>query len=120
MKQRSTKILLMFLVIPSGLGWLWLSLLGSLIFTRAMFRDWTSFVMGVLAITGLVCVTIALWSVFKYPKISKVSIVAFGLGFVALVAGGLAGFATSILYYISLVCLGWAGIMVTKEYYKNT
>lgn len=110
----------MFLVIPSGLGWLWLSLLGLLIFVDGMFRDWPSFLMSIMAITGLVCISIALWSVFKYPKISRVSIIAFGVGFVALVAGGLAGFATSFLYYISLACLGWAGVLVTNEYRKNT
>lgn len=120
MSIRSRKILLMFLVIPSGLGWLWLSLLGSLIFVHGMFRDWPSFFMSIMAITGLVCISIALWSVFTYPKISRVSIIAFVVGFVALVAGGLAGFATSALYYISLVCLGWAGVMVTNEYRKNT
>ena len=78
------------------------------------------FLLSIMAITGLVCISIALWSVFKYPKISKVSIVAFGVGFVALVVGGLAGFATSILYYVSLVCLGWAGVLVTNEYCKST
>jgi hypothetical protein len=110
----------MFLVIPSGLGWLWLCLIGVLIFPHAMFRDIPSFLMSVMAITGFICISIAIWSVFKYPKISKASIWAFGLGFFALVAGGFVGFATSALYYISVFCLGWAGWLVTNEYRKST
>jgi len=120
MNVRSRKALLMFLVIPAGLGWLWLCIIGSLVFTHAMFSDWPSFLMSVMALTGLACTSIAIWSVFKYPKISKVSIIAFGLGFIALIAGGIVGFATSFLYYISVAFLGWAGIMVTNEYCKNT
>jgi hypothetical protein len=114
------KALLMFLVIPSGIAWLWLCLIGSLVFVHGMFRDVPSFLMSLMAVTGLACISIALWSVFRYPKISKVSIWAYGIGCFALVAGGFTGFATSYLYYLSVLCLGSAGLLVIHEYRRST
>jgi hypothetical protein len=118
--MHSRKKLLMFLIIPSGIVWLWLSLAGSLFSIPKMFLNLQSFLQGLISITGVICILIAVWSAFVYPKISKVSVGAFFVGFPALLAGAFFGFAGSMLYYISVLSLGWAGCLVVQEYSQKT
>ena len=120
MEATDKRKLLIALVLPAGIGWFLFSLLGVVIFTHSTFRDLPSFLTSLMAISGLFAISVALISVFKYPKISKLTIVAFFIGSVAIISGGVAGLHTSALYYISAAPLLLAGAIITNDYFSTT
>ena len=110
------KIILFVLVIPASLPWFWLCFLGLVVFGHAIFRDAGGFLLGVAAILGFVALIISVASVFQFPKVSKLTVYACGLGSGGLVASIIIGLAYEPIFLYSAISLLLASSLVIYEY----
>ena len=110
------KIALGILVIPAGIAWLSICILGLIIFGHAIFRDLTGFFVTLLAVTGLFSVVVAFIAVFKFPYISKLSVYVCGLGSGALIVGLYMGFVEEPIFLYSSISLFIASMFLLYEY----
>ena len=106
-------------VFPSGIFWGSICVLGIYVF----FSDSPGGIRGypplILSTFGLFSILVAVHSVFKFPKVNKITLVAYGAGCVGLIAGAIAGLSENILYFVSTGSLIVAGAMFTLEYIRR-
>ncbi|MBE0388690.1 hypothetical protein PLUTE_a4994 [Pseudoalteromonas luteoviolacea DSM 6061] len=93
-------------------------ILGLLIFGHAFLKDFNSLGLSLLAVIGLASLTISAISIFRYPYVSKLTILTFILGLIALIIGGFIGFFGS-TYILSLASLIWAGVILIAQFNKQ-
>ena len=110
------KIALGLLVIPAGIAWLSICILGLIIFSHAIFRDLTGFFVSLLAAAGMFSVIVAFIAVFKFPNISKLSIYVCGLGSGGLIIGLFMGFVKEPIFLYSAISLFIASAFLLYEY----
>ena len=110
----------MVLVIPSGIFWGSISVLGIYVFFSDAPGGIRGYPLLALSVLGLFSTAVAVHSVFRYPKVNKTTLIAYAAGSLALIAGAIAGLSENILYFLSTGSLVVAGALFTFQYIKNS
>ncbi len=110
------KFILILLVVPASLPWMWMCFLGLAIFAHDLFNNFIALCMTSVALIGFVSLFFAVISVFSFPQISKRTINVCGIGSTILVSSLFMGIASSPLYLYSAYSLLLGSIILIYEY----
>ena len=116
MEARDYKIILLTIVVVNALGWIPLSLFGVAFFAHSALFGALSFLFFLACLLGLGSISFALYSGIKFPEVSGFSVINFFFGYALILVLGFIGLL-SYVYIASVVTLGIAGFIVTRQYW---
>jgi hypothetical protein len=119
MKPKHKKIMLMLLVLPSGLFWGAICVLGIYVFFSDPQGGIRGYPLLLGSTAGLLSTLIAISAVFSFPRVGKITLLAYAAGCTALIAGAVAGLSDKILYFVSIGSLVVAGAILTRQFFRN-
>ncbi|TRY28678.1 hypothetical protein [Aliiglaciecola sp. M165] len=120
MDTKFKKLIIAFLIIPSGLFWFGLSLLGTLMFSNLMFRDVQGFLIFLLPTVGMYSLVCVFFAVIHYPKVSRFDVISVTLGFLAKLIGIYLGLFGDVWLLASGCCLLLGSTFLIWEYVSGT
>ena len=113
------KFSLLVLIVPASLHWVWMCMLGFLMFSRRVFQDVVSAVLIAAIVVAVFTLLYSIVSVFRYPTIKKASLYVAGLGCLMLSFKLYYGLYLQPLLVLSTISFYLGSAFLTFEYFKD-